>query len=508
MPRRSSSHPLALGSRWRGAAAGARLAVPPCAAGADRRRPDFSAAAARSLDGDPLNPPAASARPPADSDGDPASRSRRSDRVPNYGYTPATGAGTTGFDSTNVPRKARRQGRHRTPSRNAAATRRQPAPATPDAAAAVRRRRLLPSAGIAARAAAIISRGAAGCRDRRRRPGDAPMPPCWRCRRCARRRPLPRTIRSRRPASRSAPSAAARARGHRRLRHQSGAHATAAGHRGSGVVAPELLVNSNWARHELTADAARQLHRLSARSRRSTGPTFDAKVNGRIDVTSDTASISKAATLVGTDNPGSPNIQAGSRQAADLHRRRRHRRHRPALQPLRSHAQGQRRPHRLSGLDCSPTARPPATTTATSTSIGGAAARELRADARRQAVRRSRRRHAACTISRSTAPACSAIPTGVTAKRRHHLRALAHAHRRSRGRLYRAQLQGPDAADISAACTVDASLIWLASALTTVKLTATHDGRTKRPCPASPASSARGRRAGRPRVPPLADRDA
>jgi hypothetical protein len=76
------------------------------------------------------------------------------------------------------------------------------------------------------------------------------------------------------------------------------------------IVAPELLVNSMWSRHELTA----AIHggytgytRFSSLNR----PNLDAKVDGRIDVTNLTHINLEGRYLVYTDNPGSPNIPAG-----------------------------------------------------------------------------------------------------------------------------------------------------------------------------------------------------
>ena len=40
-------------------------------------------------------------------------------------------------------------------------------------------------------------------------------------------------------------------------------------------------------------------------------PAFDGKVTGRLDVTRNTALIGEGILIVGTDNPGSPNVQAG-----------------------------------------------------------------------------------------------------------------------------------------------------------------------------------------------------
>ena len=76
------------------------------------------------------------------------------------------------------------------------------------------------------------------------------------------------------------------------------------------IVAPELLVNSMWSRHELTAaihGSYTGYTRFSSLNR----PNFDAKVDGRIDVTSLTHINLESRYLVYTDNPGSPNIPAG-----------------------------------------------------------------------------------------------------------------------------------------------------------------------------------------------------
>jgi len=76
------------------------------------------------------------------------------------------------------------------------------------------------------------------------------------------------------------------------------------------VMAPELMVNSNWSRHELTAHL-RGSHTSYENASDLNRPTLDGKVNARIDVTPLTRLDLEGRALVGTDNPGSPNIQAG-----------------------------------------------------------------------------------------------------------------------------------------------------------------------------------------------------
>jgi hypothetical protein len=75
------------------------------------------------------------------------------------------------------------------------------------------------------------------------------------------------------------------------------------------VMAPELLVNSNWARHELTANL-RGGFTTYEETKDLNRPDADLKVNGRVDVTETSRIDLEARYLVGTDNPGSPNIQA------------------------------------------------------------------------------------------------------------------------------------------------------------------------------------------------------
>ena len=78
------------------------------------------------------------------------------------------------------------------------------------------------------------------------------------------------------------------------------------------AVAPEFRARSNWSRHELKADlrgsytgyAPDQTPTLSR-------PNFNGKVDGRIDVTHATRIDLGGNLLVATDNPNSPNLPAG-----------------------------------------------------------------------------------------------------------------------------------------------------------------------------------------------------
>jgi hypothetical protein len=89
------------------------------------------------------------------------------------------------------------------------------------------------------------------------------------------------------------------------------------------IVAPELKVRSDWERHQLNADikgnytaysetfGTNQNGSLTGTPNSLDRPSLDARVNGRLDVTSRSRFDLEGRLLIGTDNPGSPNIQAG-----------------------------------------------------------------------------------------------------------------------------------------------------------------------------------------------------
>jgi hypothetical protein len=72
------------------------------------------------------------------------------------------------------------------------------------------------------------------------------------------------------------------------------------------IVAPELKMRSDWVRHEVSADLKGTYTwypELSAFNR----PTFDGKINGRIDVTSKTRVALEGRYSLQSDSPGNPN---------------------------------------------------------------------------------------------------------------------------------------------------------------------------------------------------------
>lgn len=78
------------------------------------------------------------------------------------------------------------------------------------------------------------------------------------------------------------------------------------------TVQPELRVQSDWSRHELKANLRGSYNWYSPeQTPRLSRPYFNGTVDGRVDVTRDTRIDLQGRTLVSTDNPGSPNLQAG-----------------------------------------------------------------------------------------------------------------------------------------------------------------------------------------------------
>ena len=89
------------------------------------------------------------------------------------------------------------------------------------------------------------------------------------------------------------------------------------------VIAPELLVVSDWERHAVVADLRGSFtgygNNLTPNADGTPlsapiiidRPSFNGHVDGRLDVSRDTRLTAQGRLLVATDNPGSPNVQAG-----------------------------------------------------------------------------------------------------------------------------------------------------------------------------------------------------
>jgi hypothetical protein len=206
------------------------------------------------------------------------------------GFEPiGSGAGTTGFDATNARRRKSKATR---PAKGALVT--QPLALAPSGSASP-----APNNPVAAQRAARPGQGA--------RPlvtGSIAEPP-----------PVVR----RRPAPEDDPFAPIGVRAGSFVQKPAievmGGYDTNASRahipRGSSVltVAPELRVQSDWLRHELTADIRGTYSAYEAIPSLDR-PHLEAKVNGRIDASRQTHYDLQGRLLVATDNPGSPDVRA------------------------------------------------------------------------------------------------------------------------------------------------------------------------------------------------------
>ncbi len=278
---------------------------------------------APSLDGNPRTPPVfRKARPlipdPTTPGGPPQS----------FGYQPGVGAGTTGFNSSNARSKIR--GSSGLPSTAAPGSdaNAQGAPeAKPQTAPPAQTQLLPPPSGRAIGDARLqqnqnrTRHGAPGA-DAVAGPGSAVLAPAPAAALPALDPTLavPRTL-IRRPVVDEKPfDPVGIAAGSFRLRPAieiSGGYdtnpartTTGGGASNFGIVAPELQAASNWSRHELTANLRGSYTSYGAAPSLDR-PAFDGKIDGRIDVTSLSRIDLESRVLVATDNPGSPNIQAG-----------------------------------------------------------------------------------------------------------------------------------------------------------------------------------------------------
>ena len=162
------------------------------------------------------------------------------------------------------------------------------------------------------------------------------------------------------------------------------------------LFSPELTVRSDWERHALNFDIhGAYLGYGSTFFPNSpvwlNRPGLDSRVNARIDVDTHDHFDLEGRLLLATDNPGSPNIQAGLETLPIVAHRRGDARLYSRVQPVRSHGERHYRPQHLAAIvpdrrhlfeQRRPQFRP----------VWRLAARQLRSAARRQAVLRGRRR--------------------------------------------------------------------------------------------------------------------
>jgi hypothetical protein len=223
-------------------------------------------------------------------------------QIPKYGVLPASGAGRSGFDSTN--RGLPKAKAPLTPKQKAAAAAKAKAKARSDAAAAIAPPAPLPNSAAARLPQYQSRRGA-----RSDIVDPATIDPSLLVTPPVRRRPPPEE-------DPFAPTGIQV--GSFNLRpaiEVGGGYDTNPARVPVGkpswfeVVAPELLVNSNWSRHELTA-VLRGSYSAFQPASDLNRPSLDARIDGRIDVSRNTYLNFEGRYLISTDRPGSPNIQA------------------------------------------------------------------------------------------------------------------------------------------------------------------------------------------------------
>ena len=265
------------------------------------------------LDGDPQDPPRF--RPPKRG-GQQGDVSRFS-QVPSYSYRPAAGAGTSGFDSTNAA-KRKAKGKAGQPAKPATDPGAQPGA---DAA---------PKSDAAAKPGTTTRTDPPAPTPKQLQPASAPLAPRIRLQNRPGAPPLgpdlvTATIATTPPSRRPPPEE----KPFDPLGIQVGAFnlrpafeynrgwdsnaprntAPPAASSWYNVYAPELLVKTDWSRHEFTANL-RGSYTTYDTYHSIDRPSVDAKANARIDVTSQTRIELEGRYLLFTDAPGSPNIQA------------------------------------------------------------------------------------------------------------------------------------------------------------------------------------------------------
>jgi hypothetical protein len=272
---------------------------------------------APSLDGNPQAPPRFRSAP-KENQRQPA----QFGQLPSFSYRPAIGAGSTGFDSTNgARRKKARSTTKAKPAANPGATvlgiSQQPdgtstktdptqasSPSPPSSDVPPSPKLLQPAvASVLGRTRTPARPGAPPNSPDAETPTVATVPPLW--------RPLPE-LKPFDPLGAQVGAfnffpAVEYVRGYDTNPRRLGVPPIS----GSwfNLYAPDLLLNSNWARHALTAEFHGTYTTFDT-AHSQDRPTADGKVNGRIDVTNLSHIDLQGIFRMGTDYPGSPNIQA------------------------------------------------------------------------------------------------------------------------------------------------------------------------------------------------------
>jgi hypothetical protein len=246
-------------------------------------------------------------------------------QVPSYGYQPGIGTGVTGFDSTNArKRKPGQPAKPGSPTQGGAGTGTKPTAGAPTDPTAAPASGAVPAADPAATpnpppTPKQLQPAAAPLPLRyllQNRPGAPPLTPDGEIATLATTLPYRRQPLEARPFDPLGIQYGAftfrpgfeYTRGYDNNAPRNSTPPTASSW--YNVYATDLLVNSNWDRHEFTAALRGSfttydtLHMLDR-------PNLDARVTSRIDVTRDTHLLLEGRYLLFTDYPGSPNIQVG-----------------------------------------------------------------------------------------------------------------------------------------------------------------------------------------------------
>lgn len=196
----------------------------------------------------------------------------------SYGHPPGFGAGATGYLSTNAPSRPRaRPARPAAPPANGDS--RVPRPGSPNTGPS------RPGASIS------VPAGTATPLIRRRTPEEEPFEPL-----------------GMRAGSFTLRPAIETTSGYDNNPRRS------EGGRGSSFVsvAPELRLRSDWSRHALNADL-RGAYTAYQSTPAVNQPTFDGRVNGRIDITRQTQADLEARAFLSTTSPNSPDLPVGTK---------------------------------------------------------------------------------------------------------------------------------------------------------------------------------------------------
>jgi hypothetical protein len=253
------------------------------------------------LDGDARNPPRFDR--PESALGNESGRF-----LPNFTYQPAIGAGTTGFDSANARRRKPGQPSSRQPTNPRAGAK----PLTTKNSPADAGQRAVSSPRQLQAAAAPLS----GRLYNQVRPGAPPLASGLVAATVATTPPSRRQPPQERPfdplgiqvGTLNFRPAMEYSRGYDTNAPRNSTGPTASSW--YNIYAPELLIASNWARHELTASLQGAYYSYDT-NHGLDRPSADAKANARIDVTSRTRIELEGRYRLFTDNPGNPDIQVG-----------------------------------------------------------------------------------------------------------------------------------------------------------------------------------------------------